>query len=320
MRVVRAVGFGGPEVLVAGEAPPPQAEPGEVVVDVSAVEVLFLDTQLRSGWGREYFALEPPYVPGTGVAGTVTSVGQGVDPGQVGRAVVAATGDTGAYAERVAVPAGEASDVPHGVHPATALAALHDAPTALSRLERADIRAGETVLVTAAAGSLGAWLVPLARASGARVVAAARGEAKLKQARAFGADVVVDYSVRGWAGPMRDEAGEIAVVFDGAGGQIGGEAFGVTARGARFFSYGAASGDFARFTADDARRRGVTVVPITDRVSTEDRRRLTARALELIAEGTVRPVIGQSVSLERAAEAHFEIEARRVVGKTVLRV
>lgn len=320
MRVVRAIRFGGPEVLVAGDEPEPDVAPGRLTIGVSAIEVLFLDTQLRSGWGREYFPLVPPYVPGTAVGGTVIAVGAGVDPDWEGRRVVAKTGNTGGYVQRAAVPTGDVFEVPPGVDPDEALAALHDGPTALSRLEQAAVRPGEWVLVTAAAGSLGAWLIPLARAAGARVVAAARGEQKLTRAKAFGADIVVDYSEPDWAERVREATDGVDVVFDGAGGAIGGTAFGLTSPGARFFSYGAASGGFAEFDSSEAERRGVTVVPVTDQISPEDLRRLTEHGLTLIADGEVRPMIGQTVPLERAAEAHAAIEARDVLGKTILRV
>lgn len=180
MQVVQVTRFGGPEVLAAREEPDPVPGPGRLVVDVSAAEVLFLDTQLRSGWGREYFPMEPPFVPGTGVAGVVGSVGADVDPGWIGRQVVARTGDSGGYVTRAAVQAEETFEVPSGVGLREALASLHDGPIALSRLERAELQPGQRVLVTAAGGSLGAWLVPLARATGARVIAAARGERKLE--------------------------------------------------------------------------------------------------------------------------------------------
>jgi NADPH2:quinone reductase len=75
MRVVRATRFGGPEVLEPGEAPDPKPGPGEMIVDVAVAEVLFLDTQLRGGWEREYFELELPFVLGEGVAGVVVAVG-----------------------------------------------------------------------------------------------------------------------------------------------------------------------------------------------------------------------------------------------------
>ncbi|MGZ0147391.1 alcohol dehydrogenase catalytic domain-containing protein [Kribbella sp. WER1] len=97
MRVARVREFGGPEVLEAVEAPRPEAVAGQVVIGVEAAEVLFLDTQLRAGWGQEHFTLEPPFVPGAGVAGVVRSVGAGVDAAWIGERVIAGTGGVGTY-------------------------------------------------------------------------------------------------------------------------------------------------------------------------------------------------------------------------------
>ena len=87
MRVIEATEFGGPEVLVPVDSPDPVAGPGRVVVDVAVADTLFVDTQIRRGWGREHFTVQPPYVPGNGVAGVVSSVGDGVDPDWIGRRV-----------------------------------------------------------------------------------------------------------------------------------------------------------------------------------------------------------------------------------------
>src|SRR4051794_17095395 len=105
MRAVQAMRFGGPEVLVMNQVPKPVVGPGQALVDVSVADVLFLDTMIRRGAMREYFSVQPPYIPGGGVAGEVISVGEGVDEGWVGRRVVARTGQSGAYAEQVVVPA-----------------------------------------------------------------------------------------------------------------------------------------------------------------------------------------------------------------------
>lgn len=83
MRVVHATKFGGPDVLVPCEAQDPVAGPGQVVVGASVAPVLFLETQVRSGWGLEHFPVEPTYVPGAGVVGKVISVGEGVDLDEV---------------------------------------------------------------------------------------------------------------------------------------------------------------------------------------------------------------------------------------------
>ncbi|WP_046468830.1 zinc-binding dehydrogenase [Allosalinactinospora lopnorensis] len=325
MRAVQVKEFGGPEVLVATEQPEPVAGPDQMVIDVAAAEILFLDIQLRGGWGRDYFTVMPPYVPGAGVAGTVRSVGGNVAPGWTGRRVIAGTGPSGSYvgggyAQQATVPAGEVFEVPDGVALSEALAALHDGLMALSQIEKAAIGPGERVLVTAAGGSLGAWLVPLARAAGARVVAAARGEHKLEHTRRLGAEDVVDYSEEGWTARARQATGGagVDVVFDGAGGRIGRAAFEITAPGGRFFSYGAASGGFADIDADEARRRGVTVVGIRDAIAPEAQGRLLEQALSELAAGHIGSLVGRTFPLEHAAKAHAAIENRQTIGKTLL--
>src|SRR6266542_4004320 len=286
MRVVEVTRFGGPEVLVPTEAADPVAAPGQVVVDVSAADVLFVETRIRRGGGGRYFDVTPPYVPGGGVAGRVRSVGEGIDPGWVGRPVVTSTAERGGYAEQVAVPSEGLIPVPDGVDLREAAALLHDGNTAFGLLEGTGIEAGEWVLVTAAGGGLGILLVQLARVAGARAI--------------------------GGAGPD--------VVFDGAGGQIGLAAFEATARGGRFSAHGAASGGFAAIDPQEAERRGVTVRGIEQvrGAAPEIARRRLERALAEAAAGRIRPVIGQTFPLERAADAHAAIESRDVLGKTLL--
>jgi NADPH2:quinone reductase len=321
--VVEAVRFGGPDVLVARETARDAPGPGEVAVDVEVAEVLFLDTQLRAGWGVEWFAQRPPFVPGTGVGGTVAAVGEGVDPSLVGRRVVARTGNDGGYATHAIVASDEVYELPASVRLGDAMAALHDAPTALSKLEHARIQPGEHVLVTAAAGSLGAWFVPLAKAAGAKVIGAARGDQKLDAVRALGADVAVDYGAQDWTARVAEATGGegVDVVFDGSGGALGRSAFASMAAGGRFYAYGAASGDVAPVEPEEAAERGVALVGILDiELSPDDWRRLTHLGLEELATGAVTAVIGQTVALERAADAHAAIAARTVIGKSLLSV
>jgi NADPH2:quinone reductase len=321
MRVVQAMRFGGPEVLVTSEAPDPSAGPGQVVVDVSVADVLFGETQIRRGWGREYFTMKPPYVPGFGVAGQVLSAGEGVDPGWVGRHVVTSTREGGGYAEQAVAPAEGLIPVPDGLGLREAASLLHDGTTALALAAEARIRPGAWVLVVAAGGGLGILLVQLAHAAGARVIGAARGKRKLDLARELGADAVVDYSEPSWPERVREATGGTGpgVVFDGAGGQIGRAAFEVTARGGRFSAHGAPSGGFAVIDPQEAERRGVTVRGIEHvQLAPADAKRLAERALSEAAAGRIRPVIGQTFPLERAADAHVAIEARGVIGKTLL--
>ena len=319
MRAVEVAKFGGPEVLVARDAPDPVAGPGQAVVRVTAAHVLFVETQIRSGWGREYFTVEPPYVPG--VAGQVTSVGDSVEPGWVGRSVVTRTGERGAYAEQAVAQAEGLMPVPEGLGLREAAALLHDGPTALGLFENARVEPEEWVLVLGAGGGLGILLVQLARAADARVVGAARGTRKLDLARELGADAAIDYSEPGWAERVREATGGTGpnVVFDGVGGEVGKAAFGETARGGRFSAHGAPSGAFAEIDPQEVQRLGVSVRGIEQvQFAPAELKRLAERALSEAAAGRLRPVIGQTFPLERAADAHAAMEARGVIGTTLL--
>src|SRR6266545_2140637 len=198
MRVVEVTRFGGPEVLVATQAADPVAGPGQVVVDVSVADTLFVETQIRRGLGGRSFTVQPPYVPGGGVAGQVLSVGAGVDPAWVGRQVVATTGGGGGYAERAVAPVEGLIPLPDGLGPREGAALLHDGTTALGLASKTGIHAGEWVLITAAGGGLGLLLVQLAHAAGARVVGAARGKPKL--------DLIQELGAAGAGGDRRDRA------------------------------------------------------------------------------------------------------------------
>jgi NADPH2:quinone reductase len=291
-------------------------------VRASVADVLFVDILIRSGLGVDFFPIRPPYVPGNGVAGRVTATGDGVDPSWAGRAVVARTGGNGGwggYAEQALIAVSDLIPVPDGLGLPEAGALLHDGATAESLLERAVVRPAESVLVTAAAGGMGVLLVQLASAAGARVIGVARGARKLDVARAAGAELALDYSEPGWAKQVNEFTGGrgVDVVFDGAGGRLGGAAFGVTAAGGRFSAHGVGDGGFAALDLEEAARRGITVHGIPEH-GPGDLRRLAARALAAAAAGRIRPVIGQTFPLERAAGAHTAMEARAAIAKTLL--
>lgn len=319
MKALQVNRFGGPEVLVPGELPDPVAAAGQVVVAVSVAPVLFLDTQIRRGLATEWFPVRPPYVPGVGVAGRVRSVGEGVDPGWVGRRVVADV--DGGCAELAVVGAAGLVAVPDEVSLPVAAALLHDGRTALGLADAVGFRAGEWVLVTSAAGGLGSLLVRLAVAAGARVVGAARGARKHELVSALGAEVVVDYSDADWTDRVRAATGSVGLVLDGVGGDVGTAAYGVTADGGRFFGYGTPGGSFAAVDPADATRRSVSVHGIERAQFAPDvATRLIERALAEAAADRIEPVIGQTFPLDRAADAHTAIESRDVVGKTLLLV
>jgi len=315
MRAVLVKAFGGPEVLEAAELPDPVAGPGEAVIAVSVIDTLFVETWVRAGRGP--FPIEPPYVPGGGVAGTVASVGDGVDRSWIGHRVVAILGQRGGYAERALAPVDTLVPIPDGVGFRDAAALVHDATTGMGLYEALAPRPGETVLVLGATGGMGVLLVQLARAAGARVLAGARGDRKLRLVEQLGAEAV-DVSDPDWTTSV---VGGVDVVLDGVGGKLGLAAFELTRDGGRFSAHGAPTGGFAPVDPVEAGRRGIVLRGIADlRYSPAERVRLTALGLAAAAEGRIRPVIGQTFPLERAADAHAAIEARTVIGKTLLLV
>ena len=328
-RVIEVREFGGPEVLRLAAAPVPEPGPEQVVIATAVADVLHIDTLIRSGQAEQWFPIRPPYVPGNGVAGTVAAVGPGVDRALLGRPVAARTGGdggSGGYAELALVPADRLVPVPDEVGLADAVAVLHDGATALGLMAGTGVRSTEWVLILGATGAMGLLLTQLARAAGGRVLAglrvagAPRGEAKAGQARAAGAEAVIDYSGPDWAAEVTAmTGGGPAVVFDGVGGSLGVAAFGTLADGGRFSGHGAAAGGFAPVDRAAAGRRGITVQGIEQaHFPPGGHEKLAAQALADVAAGRMRPVIGQSYPLDRAAEAQAGLEKRSAIGKTVL--
>jgi NADPH:quinone reductase len=324
MRGIQVAQFGAPDVLVPVDIPDPMAGPGEAVIDVAAADVLFVDAMIRSGLATEFFPLRPPYIPGGGVAGTVLSIGPDTAGSWTGRRVVAHTGGnggSGGYAQRALVAADDLVPIPDDLGLLEAAALLHDGATASGLVECLPIQPKEWVLVVGASGGLGALLVQLASAAGGRVIGAARGQTKRNLAREVGADLVVDDSDPDWPKQVIEatEGHGADLVFDNVGGAVGLAAFEAIATGGRFSAHGAPAGGFTAIDPTEAARLGVIMRGIEQvQFSPSDLVRLTRKTLAEAAEGLIRPIIGQTFPLEQAADAHRAIEARTVIGKTLL--
>jgi NADPH2:quinone reductase len=320
MRAVMLRSFGPPEVLVMEEVPDPVAGPGQVLVEVAAVSVVFIDTQIRAG-NPPMPALRPelPVIPGNGVGGVVVDVGEGVDRARIGTRVVTTTGGRGGYAELVAVDAGELVPIPDGLEVANATGLLADGRTAIGLTRTARVSAGEWVLVEAAGGGVGSLLVQLGRNAGAHVVGAASTPEKLRVAAEAGAEVTVDYSDTDWPDRVQEATGGtgVDVVFDGVGGDIGRTAFDLVREGGRFVVHGMASGSMTAPPEDEVKRRDLEILGLRS-FPDIPLRELSRMAFIEAAEGRLRAIIGQTFPLERAADAHAAIEGRMTVGKTLL--
>jgi NADPH2:quinone reductase len=322
MRIVQVRQFGPPEVLKVEEREEPQAEPGQVVIKVSVAGVAFGDTIVRAG--KYPFPL--PFVPGLQVGGQVIRVGPDGDQSLIGKLVVAHTNNnSGGYAEQVAVDANNVFPIPAGLSVEQAMGVFRAGQTATGLLKAMNVKAGESVLITAAAGSIGTMLIQLAKAASAGIViGAARGKEKLAMASRLGADVAIDYSEDNWVEQVRDATGGqgVDVVLDAIGGTIGRQAFEALANGrGRLGIYGFSSGTYTQIETPQLTRRGLTVIGplgIIFAMPASEQRSYAVSALAEAAAGQLTPIIGQTYPLERAAEAHAVLEARQTIGNVLL--
>ncbi|MGP3923485.1 zinc-binding dehydrogenase [Streptomyces sp. 8N616] len=320
MRAVRVAEFGPPEVMRVEIVPDPEPGEGEVLVDVAAAGVQFVETLVRAGKSAQ---VPRPYTPGRDVAGVVSAVGPGVDPGLLGKRVAGQTARSGGYAERAVVARRALHVLPDHLSLDSAVCLLGQGLTAVGLIEIAALREDQTVLVEAAAGGVGSLLVQLAKVARAKVIGAARGEHKLDVVRKLGADAAVDYGVPGWAGLVREAAGGsgVDVVLDSVGGDVGREAVDTLAPGGRFIVYGIASGRGTEIPGGLVYGRGLTVIGYGSSTPGHDPSRFRAlqgRALAEAAIGRITPVIGWRFRLEDAPAAHAALAGRETVGKVML--
>lgn len=322
MRVVICEHPGPPGVLRVVERPIPEPGPREVLVAVAYAAITFVETQVRAGIvpmnaddGSTF-----PLVLGNGVAGTVVKVGTGVDPRWIGEKVVTSTAGAGGYAEYAVAPMELLHRIPAGLDAKQAVALLADGRTALALARAARLRPSDRVLITAAAGGVGSLLVQLARAAGgSTVIGLAGGAKKLELARSLGADAAIDYRRPGWERDVRDATNGLGVdvAFDGVGGIVGKTIVDLMEKGGRYLPHGMASGAFCEIPPKRAQE--LDIIPLRSVLAgPNESYDLVEQALTLAATGQLRPVIGQVFPLERAAEAHAAIEARKTLGKTLL--
>ena len=323
MRAAVVTEFGAPDVIKTQDWPDPEPGAGEVVVEVAVADVIFVETSIRQGRHGQFFAVNPPYVPGGSLAGTVRAVGPDVSPDWIGKTVLGRATGFGAHAELARADAAGLVEVPADLNLETAIAVFGDGFTALMLEDLAPPMHGKEVLVTASAGGMGLLLIQLAHKAGAHVIAAARGQAKLDLSKAQGADVVIDYSRPGWEKLVLEATNNRGadIVFKGAGGQLGATAFTVVKDGGWFSAHGAPSGGFAAYDADEAERRGITVKGINDlRADTTSTTITGAEVIARAVAGDLKPIVDQVYDLDHVADAHTALEQRTLLGKALIRV
>jgi NADPH2:quinone reductase len=321
MRAIRMAATGGPEVLVPVEAPDPVPGPGELLVEVAAAGVNFIDTYQRRG----VYPVDLPLVLGQEGVGRVLAPAPEAGGFAVGDRVAWATG-SGGYAEKVVVPADIAVAVPDAVPDNVAVGALLQGMTAHFLVtDCAPVGPEDIVLVHAAAGGVGLLLTQLATARGARVLASVSTAAKEELARGAGAaEVVRTAQVDDLAAAVRDLTGSagVDVAFDGVGRDTFDASLASLRRRGTLVLFGVASGPVPPVDPQRLNRAGsvyLTRPSLHDYVAT--RAELVARAAavyDAVLDGTLHVRIGHRYPLADAAAAHTELEARRTTGKVLL--
>lgn len=311
---------GGPEQLQLEELEVPTPGPGQIKVRNRAIGLNFIDVYQRTG----LYPTPLPFVAGNEGAGEVLSVGPGVTDFAPGDRI-AYQGPVGAYADERLLPAEKAVPVPDAISDEVAAAALLKGTTAFYLLHWThELKAGETVLVHAAAGGTGQILVQWAKAIGATVIATAGSEAKCELVRDLGADLVVDYKTHDFVTHVKEFTGGrgVDVVYDGVGKATFEPSLDCLRPRGLMVSFGNASGPVSLPRLGILAEKGSLYVTRPTGASyfqtPEDLRTAAAALFQMIADGKITISIDQRRPLAEAVEAHIALEARETTGSTVL--
>ncbi|MFF1609087.1 quinone oxidoreductase family protein [Amycolatopsis sp. NPDC058278] len=316
---VQVTKTGGPEVLEPAEVDVRAPQAGELLVDVAAAGVNYIDTYQRQG----VYPMELPVVLGLEGAGTVVEAD--ADTGFAPGDRVAWQGSIGSYAARKLVPASVAVQVPEGVSLETAAATMLQGITAHYLVASTfEVKPGHDVLVHAAAGGVGLLLVQLAKARGARVIGTVSTEEKAKLAREAGADEVIRYDRDDFAAITRELTGGegVDVVYDGVGKDtVDGSLASLKVRGLLAL-FGASSGPVPPLDPQRLNSGGsLYLTRPTSAHYTRTREEIDWRSKELfdaILAGRLNIRIGGKYALADARQAHEDLQGRRTTGKLLL--
>jgi NADPH2:quinone reductase len=329
------------DVLAVRTVEQPEPGPGEVRVKVGAASLNFNDIDRCRG-KLVSVPTPPPYTLGMDVCGVVDAAGAGGE-GWLGKRVVAITKTAlGGIAEYAIAPVISVFDAPEQLDDAEAAAfVLTFQASHLALFRRGRLRAGETLVVHSAASGLGSAAIQLGRAAGARVVAVAGGPEKGALCASLGADLVIDHQSEDFVESVlaaTDDAGA-DVVYDLTGGDFAERSWRCTAHGGRYVAMGFADDDENGMTGRPLRMACLGNIDIVcvmlgwaDAVDPGMRRfgfnpfgrdvadEVHADLLRLVAEGAIRPYIGQRVAMEEAGRALDAHDERRAIGRTVVEI
>jgi NADPH2:quinone reductase len=322
MRALVCKAYGSPDDLIVEDRPDPQPATGEVVIDVGAAGLNFPDMLVIAG--QYQVRIPPPFVPGHEAAGVVAAIGDGVDGLDIGDKVMFTTLGGGAFAEKCSINAAHAVPMPPSLNFAQASGFMITYGTSYHALkQRANLQAGETVLVLGAAGGVGVTAVEIAKAMGARVIAAASTEEKLEFASSAGADATINYtetSLRDEVKRITDNTG-VDVVYDPVGGELAQQALKSLAWSGRYLVVGFTTGEIPAFPANLTLLKEASIVGVywgdwAARNPGAQFGNLREMA-SMIDAGILQPRITATFGLDDFRKAFRTFAERRVLGKIV---
>lgn len=324
MRALVCKEYGPPESMLIEELDDPVVASDQVLVDVAAAGINFPDVLAIAG--KYQVKTPPPFVPGNEAAGVVAAIGDGVTRFSVGDKVIL-NSKGGAFAEKCIADQNTTMHLPEGLNFEQGAGFTVTYGTSYHALrQRANLQAGETVLVLGAAGGVGITAVELAKSMGARVIAAASSDEKLEFARAAGADECINYSTQ----PLKETVKEMTdgngadVVYDPVGGELAEQAFRATAWHGRYLVIGFACGDIPKFALNIALLKEASIVGVWWGTWAAKNPKLQVQNMqelaELVKNGTLSPKVTESYSLDDFTRAFSAITERRARGKVILRI
>lgn len=322
MRAVVCQSLGPPDDLVVEERPDLEPKANEVCIKVHACGVNFPDTLIVEG--KYQLQAEPPFVPGSEVAGEVISVGEKIRHVRPGDRVTALV-QVGGFADQAVAPGEAVMPIPNEMEFTHASAFPLVYGTVIHALrQRGQLASGETLLVLGAGGGVGLAAVQIGKLMGARVIAAASSQDKLSLASHYGADETINYSHGSFKEEVKKRTkGQGAdVIFDPVGGELAQHCLSAINWRGRYLIIGFAAGDIPEIAANRLLLKGASAVGVfwgmfvarEPKVNFENFEQLFA----WFGEGKLRPHISKTYPLEDAAQALADMRARRVTGKIAL--
>ena len=316
----------GVDALTWQTLPMPEPGPGQVLVAIEAASLNFPDVLIV----QNKYQIKPPlpFVPGAEFAGTVTAVGEGVTHLKVGSKVAALSG-TGGFGTHTLVSAALCMPLPAGFPAVDAAAFIMTYATSYHALiDRAALQAGETVLILGAAGGVGTAAIQIAKAAGARVIAAASSAEKCATCQKLGADATLNYSEHTPSGSLREQIKQLTggkgpdVVYDPVGGEWAEPVFRSMAWRGRYLVVGFAGGPIPSLPMNLPLLQGASLVGVFWGEFAKREPKANAAMMQTLAQwygqGKVKPLIHQTLPMSDLKQAYAQMSTRSVMGKLVM--